>query len=215
MLKTLVWKESRELAPLVALAIFAQLLLPLVTMLPVFLLTESRRIPFVNDWFTAWILFVGTLAAIAIGFWQTTGELVRGTFLFLLHRPLDRLSIFSIKLLVGVVLTLLVAGLPLVIYALWAATPGTHASPFLWAMTTGSWLTWARLPVIYLGAFLSGLRPGRWLGSRALPLAAALLFYLLLFSLAAWPWIALIATLAVEAGFLVVICHVAATRDYS
>lgn len=215
MLKALVWKESREMMPLVALAIVAELLFFLPAGLIPIASEHSNSIPFVSTWLQTWLLIIGGMAAVAIGFWQTSGELARGTLLFLLHRPVDRSTIFAIKLLVGIGVTLLIAGVPILAFALWAATPGTHASPFFWSMTTEVWLTWFRLPLFYLGAFLSGLRPGRWFGSRALPLAAALPLFILLSVGSLWPSARLLLTLAIAACYLWVIFSVASTRDYS
>jgi hypothetical protein len=110
---------------------------------------------------------------------------------------------------------MLISGLPILIYALWAASPGTHASPFFWSMTTGIWMFWSRLPLIYLGAFLSGLRPGRWMGSRGLPLAASLLAFLTVFAFGTWPWTTLFVGLLMEAWFVLTIFFVAASRDFS
>ncbi len=217
MLKTLTWKEARELLPLVALALVAQGLLLVaasgLSIVPV--VTSNRVIPFVDHSLGNMLLYVGGIAGLAIGLWQTLWESGRGTFQFLLHRPVERASVFTVKLAVGIAMTLLISGLPILAYALWAALPGTHASPFFWSMTTWAWLTWFRLPVVYLGAFLSGLRPGRWFGSRALPLGAAVLAYLALIATVQWPWASLLTTLAVEACFVLVIYRVAATRDYS
>lgn len=216
MLKMLVWKESRELLPLVVLAFVGQGLYLLSTRVSYFgTYNDQGVIPFIDDWLPTWMLVIGSVAAVGLGFWQISAELSRGTFLFLLHRPVDRTAIFTIKLLVGIGLTLLIAGLPLLGYSWWAASPGTHASPFFWSMTTGMWLGWFGVPLFYLGAFLSGLRPGRWLGSRAFPLGASLLAFVMVFALGFWPVIALVATLLLEACFLLCICFVAATRDFS
>ncbi len=218
MLKALVWKESRELAPLVALAVIAELMFyfPLNMFISMNMnYSDQGRIPFVSTSLENWLLVVGGATGIALGFWQTAGELSRGTLLFLLHRPVERTTVFTAKLAVGVVLTLLVAGVPILGYALWAATPGTHASPFFWSMTTATWLMWFRLPLFYLGAYLSGLRPGRWLGSRALPLFAAPLLFLLLFIVAYGPLVTVVLTLLVELAYLVAIYLVAQSRDYS
>jgi len=216
MLKTLAWKESRELLPLAVLALVAQGLFFAAPWLPLVRWSGDRgTIPFVNQSAATQLLYLAGIAAIAAGLWQTLWESGRGTFQFLLHRPVERSRVFTVKLAVGMAATLLVAGLPILIYALWAALPGTHASPFFWSMTTWAWLIWFRLPIVYLGAFLSGLRPGRWFGSRALPLAAAVLVVLFIFALEQWPLASLVATLAVETGFLLVIYRVAATRDYS
>jgi ABC-type transport system involved in multi-copper enzyme maturation permease subunit len=215
MLKALVLKESRELMPLVALAIVAELLFFLPAGLIPIAAENTDSIPFVSTWLQTWLLIIGGMTAVAMGFWQTSGELARGTLLFLLHRPVDRSTIFAIKLLVGISVTLLIAGVPIFAFALWAAAPGTHASPFFWSMTTTTWLIWFRLPLFYLGAFLSGLRPGRWFGSRALPLAAALPLFILLAVTSQWPAVTLLLTLAIEACYLWVIFFIASTRDYS
>ncbi len=121
----------------------------------------------------------------------------------------------AIKLLVGATLTLAVALLPIAAFGLWAATPGTHASPFVWSMTTWAWLLGVQMLLVYLGAFLSGLRPGRWFGSRVLPLAGAVAAIFALNTIAEWPWLALFASLALEAGLVLVILDVGRVRDYS
>ena len=153
------------------------------------------------------------------GLWQTMWESGRGTFLFLLHRPLAREKLLGVKLLTGAAACLFVATFPVAWYAIWAATPGTHASPFTWSMTAWSWLWAVELPLLYLGAFLSGLRPARLFGSRFAPLAAGIalvLFAELLSSqLSAWWPAILLATLLVDACYALSILHVAATRDYS
>lgn len=217
MLTTLVWKEARELAPLVALALLVQGLLSFAAIGLTFgpFVQESGSIPFVDHWLADLFLFLGGIAAIAIGFWQSLWESGRGTFQFLLHRPVARGSVFTVKLAVGIGLVWLISGLPIVIYALWAALPDTHASPFFWSMTTWAWVLWFRLPVIYLGAFLSGLRPGRWFGSRAFPLAAAVFGVFVLMLLDGRPVACLLVALAVAACFLLVIYRVAQVRDYS
>jgi hypothetical protein len=175
-------------------------------------------IPFVRDVSCTLMLFVGALIAIVLGLWQTARESSGGTFPFLLHRPLDRDAIFGVKLVVGAAAYLAVIWVPLGCYALWAATPGTHASPFYWAFTTESWSLSLQLLLAYLGAFLAGLRPGRWLGSRLLPLLGTLFALALVQGL---PGIvnslALegIAVVAIAASLIVAILYVARTRDYS
>ncbi len=173
MLKSLVWKESRELAPLVALAVVAELLFYFPTNLLAMFYNSysdySSQIPFVSSTLPNWLLAVGAVTGIAVGFWQTSGELSRGTFLYLLHRPVDRRTVFLVKLAVGISITLLVPGVPILGYAIWASIPGNQASPFFWSMTIGTWLIWFRLPFFYLGAYLSGLRPGAGWEAGRLP----------------------------------------------
>jgi hypothetical protein len=215
MLKALGWKETRELMPLVALTWGATLLLFLAVARSVRAVAEIGTIPFISSSLPSTLLIIGAVFGMAVGYWQTLSESGRGTFLFLLHRPIERSQIFTLKLLVGISLTLLIVGLPMLIYALWAATPGTHASPFFWSMSVSAWLGWLRLPLFYLGAFLSVLREARWWGSRALPLLAAWGIYMILFGLEQWPVLLATVSLAVMACYVVVIRSVAATRDYS
>ena len=128
-------------------------------------------IPFVQCGFVASSGFVSACLAIALGLRQTYGESVFGTYPFLLHRPVSRPRLIGSKLLVGLALYLVCSALPILLYACWAATPGTHASPFEWSMTVPCWNAWISITILYLAAFLSGVRPARWRASRLLPLA--------------------------------------------
>lgn len=216
MLKTLAWKEMRELVPLGVLALLVESCLLVTARAPLIpRIYGGGVIPFYNDPICNLMLIVAGFAAAAFGLQQTTRESSRGTFQFLLHRPAARDALFGTKLLVGLVIYVFAAGLPLGAYTLWAATPGTHASPFLWSLAGGVWLAWAMLPLLYLGGFLSGLRPGRWFGTRLLPLAGSLLVILAtqFFDVATWIGLAL-CVIAGTALFLAIM-YVADTRDYS
>ena len=104
-----------------------------------------------------------------LGLRQTVGESIHGTWMFLLHRPVGWTRLIGVKLLVGVALYLVCGAAAILVYAWWAATPGTHASPFEWSMTVPTWKVWIVMPIVYLGgAFLSGMRPARWVGTRLL-----------------------------------------------
>jgi hypothetical protein len=217
--RALARKELRELAPWISLAGLTQVwLLCAVLRLPTpFIVQKNEVIPFVQDTLAWWIFCVAGILAAVIGLWQTAWESSQGTFQFLLHRPLPRREIFAIKLLVGVAVSLIACGLPIGVYALWAAMPGTHDSPFAWSMTGWAWVLWLEMPLIYLGAFLSGLRPARWYASRFMPLAAGLVLLSLcslLFLALGW-WAPLMLALLAEVGLVTAILYVAQSRDYS
>jgi hypothetical protein len=225
MLKVLTWKELRELAPLILLAALAQIHflslamgVSLVPLLPMFFaLSPQHPIPFVSDLTCTWMLIVAGLLACGIGLWQTMREGSAGTYLFLLHRPRRREVIFAAKLTIGVTVCLVASALPVLIYALWAAVPGHHASPFEWSMTRTVWGVVPKMPLVYLGAFLSGVRPGRLFGSRFLPLAAgatAIVMLHVLSLISGLPGLTLMLCLLLEACFVHVILDVAATRDF-
>jgi hypothetical protein len=220
MLASLAWKESREVAPLMALALVVQMYLLGAAIGVTFIPYVDTRgvIPFVNDFAGVLLVIVGGLAAIALGLWQTTRESSGGTFPFLLHRPVARETIFAAKLLTGLTAYLIVAGVPLALYTLWAATPRTHASPFYWSLAASNWGAVMGLPLVYLGAFLAGLRPGRWVGSRLLPLVGSGFAW----GMAQWLgmltgslWIGGLALAAVAVCLVTATFHVARTRDYS
>ena len=109
------------------------------------------------------------ILATALGFWQTLGEDFRRTWSYLLFRPVSRWHVIGLKLLVGLGVTLVSTGLPLLLYAWWALTPGTHASPFAWWMTADTWWLWLSAVPAYLTAFLCGLRETRWYATRLWP----------------------------------------------
>lgn len=217
MLKALAWKESYELLPSTVLALLVQLILVAAAMgVPLLPYIEaSGVIPFYQDTLCGMLLFVAALASGWIGLRQSGREASHGTFLFLLHRPATREAIVGTKLAVGLAAFLVIAGLPLTGYALWAAMPATHASPFLWSMTTWAWVILAQLPMVYLAGFLSGLRPGHWFGTRLLPLLGSLAVLILAQVGFAWPWASLACCLAIDAALVLAIFEVAATRDYS
>jgi hypothetical protein len=133
----------------------------------------STGIPFLEDAFVGRFFLISALFAIALGLRQTMGESIRGTYPFLLHRPVGRRWLIGTKLLVGAAVYLACSAVPILAYGSWAATPGTHPSPFQWAMTTRTWIGWLAMTPLYLGAFHAAVRPGRWYRSKLVPLAAA------------------------------------------
>ena len=129
-------------------------------------------VPFVDGNFLGFFIAFSAALAVVLGLRQTVVESHRGTWLFLLHRPVGMRRVIAAKLAVGGGLYLACGAVAILTYAAWALLPGKHASPFLWWMTAWSWEAWGVIAVVYLAAFLAGLRPGRWFGTRLLPLAA-------------------------------------------
>jgi ABC-type transport system involved in multi-copper enzyme maturation permease subunit len=175
---------------------------------------ETSDIPFVQDNFLYMFFFIGVALAITLGFRQSAWEPSQGTALYLLHLPLRRQTIFLTKVLTGTALLLASTLLPILLYATWAATPGTHPSPFEWSMTGPSIHVWLLMPLAYLGAFASGIRPARWFGSRLLPLVSVVIPGLYLFLLPHWWLIALPLLFLVMAILVSDILWEAETRDF-
>jgi len=216
MLKALVLKELRESAGLIAVAVLVAVLILAETTGFVLLPLQSGAgslYPFVNDSFSRYFCLLAGGLAIMLGFKQSAWELWQGNYFFLLHRPASRQTIFGTKLAVGLVALLLITGCLLQLYALWAAMPGKHATPFFWTMTAGAWQLWISFSVVYLGAFLSGVRPGRWFGSRLLPLAASSAIAFIA-ALVPWWWLGWAIALVASAALLIVISYYVEQRDY-
>jgi ABC-type transport system involved in multi-copper enzyme maturation permease subunit len=221
MWKALILKELRGVMPIACLAAIAYLAC-VANMIgyPVFfgmMEIGTNTIPFLNDSFVNDIMCVGMVFAAALGFWQTISENHRGTWLFLLHRPMSMRKIITAKLMVGTVVYLVVTSLAILLYAFWASKPGHHASPFAWWMTAETWGYAFLALLIYYGAFLSGLRPARWFGTRVLPCIGFLVLYMAipeLFPRQLWLW-GIAPTLLALAIFISVTFHVAETRDFS
>jgi hypothetical protein len=192
-MRALAFKELRELAGIAAVAVAAYLALVVNLMgAKIFnwmpgMPEGTQEVPFTGQGFWQFFALVSAVFAVALGFRQSGWESAKGTFLFLLHRPMSRRAIFLIKLATGIALLLLSASLPIVLYAWWAALPGHHLSPFTWSMTEPAWRLALLMPLLYLGAFLSGLRPVRWFGTRLLPLLGSA-GLLVLFSSLPWWW---------------------------
>jgi len=181
--------------------------------LPLFIV-EPVDVPFVRDDFSFMFFVIGTMLAIALGFRQSAWEPSQGTALYLLHQPLSRRSIFLTKLLTGIGLLLACTLLPILIYAAWAATPGTHPGPFEWSMTGPAFRVWTLMPLVYLGSFASGIRPGRWFGSRLLPLVAVAVPAIFAYTVPLWWPTGFPVLLVVGAVLLSDILWIAATRDF-
>lgn len=173
----------------------------------------DRGIPFVSDPTCGWGLMVAASLAIVLGLKQTTREFSHGTYYFLLQRPMDRNRIFGIKLAVGSALLLSTTGTMLFFYALWAATPGNHASPFYWSMTVPGWRMWLSMSLVYLGAFMTGIRPARWFGTRLIPLVTSGVIVFIA-TMLLWWWAGVLLVLVADGLFVVSILYSVQERDY-
>ena len=222
MFRAMALKELREIRGIAIAGAAACCYLAVAAMNPNMLPPGTRQTimpPFVDDgFFGGWFVCISVIVTIALGLRQTLGESIAGTYPFLFHRPAGRRWLIGMKLLAGMSAYLVGGPVAIVAYGVWAATPGTHASPFEWAMTVPYWVFWFGMSLLYLGAFLSGLRPGRWHGSRLLPLAASgfaafiVLLSALVFGKVLLP---LLLVLLAGAWIIAMIFLVARTRDYS
>lgn len=218
MLKALAVKELRETAGLAAIATIAFALVVAESIgvsLTDFLRRHDRTLPFILGDFLTLFVIVSLGLAVLVGLRQSVWESLTGTYPFLLHRPMSNRRIVAAKLAVGVSVCLVVSAVPVLAYALWAANPGNHASPFEWSMTATVWKFWLTLPTVYLSAFLCGIRPALWWGSRLLPLVATAVIVLPIQFAPFWPLVGFGAALLADVCLMACIFHVVETRDFS
>jgi hypothetical protein len=221
MIKAMIWKELRESGGILLLALVAFLFIATANMNIEFLpWSGENAFPLYGQDFFIGFGWIAAILAITLGLKQSLGEAIHGTYPFLFHRPVGRGWLLGMKLAVGLASSLICGAIPILILAWWAATPGTHASPFQWSMTLEACQMWAGMPLLYLAAFLSGIRPGRWLGTRLLPLVAAgmVLFWFIMsaFTLSTENTILArgVILLIVNCVVLASIFHVARQRDF-
>jgi hypothetical protein len=209
-------KELRETAWIALVALAAQLAFVAsaagFVVLPYWKTGKIDDIPFVDDNFLGPFWCISIALAVALALRQTAFESGRGTWLYAVGTG----KIIAAKLAVGAGLYLFCGALAILAYAAWAATPGTHASPFFWSMTAEAWVPWALIVVVYLAAFLAGIRPARWFGTRLLPLAAGGLLALLPPLASSFrPWLGFVVFPLLTACLIGLIHFVARSRDFS
>ncbi len=220
MYRALVWKELRESAVVAGLGLAAFVCLiarctGAIQLPSLGIVGVPEVVPFAIGWYLGWCIALAGGIGIVLGLRQSGREVSRGTFLFLLHRPLRRERLIGVKLLVGLAVYLACTGLPTLAYACWAATPRTHPSPFEWSMTATTWEVLVALTPMYLAGFLCGLRPGRWYGSWLLPLAGVALLVELVEAPPTVPLVGRLALIALlNAALASSILFVGRTRDY-
>jgi hypothetical protein len=221
MLKALMLKELRETAWIALVALVLQLAFVAncagYAIFPIWNYRAGHDgIPFLDGNFMVPFCVVSIALAVALGLRQTSMEGRRGAWLFLLHRPASMRRVLAAKLTVGAGLYLICGLIAILTYAVWAAMPGRHASPFLWWMTADTWKAWGAITIVYFSAFAAGIRPAHWFGTRLLPLVAGgILVMLPIGLLVTWPSLGVVVFLLV-AAFLVGLIHfIARTRDFS
>jgi hypothetical protein len=130
--------------------------------------------PLLTSGFLPATSFLCPLLGAALGWFQIHNERQRDLWSFLVHRPMSRTQIFVGKTVAGLTLYLLGAGVPFLLFAGWAITPGHVAAPFEWSMLLPATAMFLTGPAYYFAGMLTGLRQARWFASRAVPLTSAI-----------------------------------------
>jgi hypothetical protein len=180
---------------------------------------DGREIPFVGNGIASSVALGMGVLGVALGIRQTVGEMWTGTYPLTLHLPMLRSRLFAVKFAVGVAVVWVLGGLALGALCIWAATPGTHPSPFEWNMTSHAWRTWFAMPIVYFGAAATGLFAARWYGMRLLPLVSACTIAWVIVVLSSLEAASPIMFVGAAAGamivYVIVLSRLIAVRDFS
>ena len=173
-MKALVRKEMRENVRVAALGLVVHTLM-LVQQYREYVASPTNMSQPLADsgilWSTAW--FCGIFGAL-LGWLQVHNERRPDLWAFLIHRPMTRTGIFLGKVMAGLALYVLVVGLPLLGFFLWARLPGHVAAPFEFAMLRPVAVYVLVGLLYYFAGMLGDLRQARWYASRVLGVGVAI-----------------------------------------
>jgi hypothetical protein len=167
-MKSLIWKELRQLAPWAGLMLLATVSIMIAVMV------ECDPYYPANIPFAAWIVtvFCSIAAASLIGFLQSVLEIRRDQWAFLLHRGLSASQLFVAKIAAGLLVYALVIGIPAIIAVVWWRWPGIEQYPTSWHQVRPLLLSMLASPAFYFAALLAVVWKGPWHVSRLLPIAS-------------------------------------------
>lgn len=118
--------------------------------------------------------FCGIFGAL-LGWLQIRAEKHPDLWAFLLHRPISRTTILRSKVMSGLLLYAVAAGLPVFGFILVCSMPGKVPAPFEWRMALPLTAIFLVGVVHYFAGLLTGLRKARWYGSRGFGLGLAVM----------------------------------------
>ncbi len=112
-------------------------------------------------------------AALVIGAAQMYRERRGDMWAFLTHRPVSRAALFWGKVVAGVAVYVVAAGLPLAVSFAWRSMPGHSPAPFVPAMMLPAVADLCCALVYYFAALLIAMRTARWYATWIFPALTA------------------------------------------
>jgi hypothetical protein len=215
MFKSMLKKEFTELAApfLLAFGVLATVIVQAVS--------QSRRH---FDQQGAWMLdadfvypflIISLCLAAAMGLVQSLSEDVQGTCRYVLSFPGGCRRILKLKLACGLAVWLCWGSVVVALSFLGMFFErGPDAEP-LQKLFDPVLRILVCVPVVYLGAFLTALRRANWFFSRLMPAVGALACWFILPYLPTWWIVAPLATVVLGAVLIILMFHVASTRDFA
>ena len=122
--------------------------------------------------FAVLVIFVGALAGVVIGVFQGLADRAPALWGFIKHRPGGTVLPFAARVLAGLALYCIAAGIPVALLLIYAAT---HAMPFEWHFILPTSADFLGGVVWYLAGLLAVERHASIFGSRLLPMVGAVI----------------------------------------
>jgi hypothetical protein len=174
-MKSLFWKELRQLAPWSAAMLVAMSAIMIGS-----LMSEAEKYYdslYQHAVFQVWLVIAfGTpCVGFIIGVLQTVLEVRRDQWAFLMHRGLSPTQIFLTKVLAGVSAYSVVTLVPMVLAVVWCRWGGIERQPLTWFHLLPLIASWLASLAYYLAAILAVVWKGPWYFSRVLPLVSPIL----------------------------------------
>jgi hypothetical protein len=174
-MKTLLWKELRQLAPWGALMWLAAVVSTIGVLVEEFDGMRDARI-FADSAFV--LVALGSAGvALALGILQTVLEVRRDQWAFLLHRGLTATQVFLGKAAAGMSVYAAVTLTSVFLCVVWVRGGGVECYPFSWYQTLPMLAAVMVAPAFYFAAMLTVVWKGPFYVSRLLPLAAPCLMF--------------------------------------
>ncbi len=171
-MKTLLWKELRQIA-LVGLLMLVALSAAVVVALYTTFDSAYRDVSILYDEVLATIIFGSGATALALGFLQTVLEVRRDQWAFLLHRGLSATTVFLAKTMAGLLAYAVITLVPVAIAVVWCCRGGIERYPFSMYQTLPMLVTILASAALYFAGMLLIIWKGPWYFSRILPLATS------------------------------------------
>ncbi|HLJ12340.1 MAG TPA: hypothetical protein VKU82_14185 [Planctomycetaceae bacterium] len=174
-MKTLLWKELRQLAPWAAAMLVAMSIIIVASVV-----SESERhyaSLYRQAWFQVWLVigFGAPCAAFLIGVVQSVLEVRRDQWAFLMHRGFSPTQIFFAKTIAGLSAYAVITLLSAIGGFVWSAWGGVERQLLSWHHLLPLAATFLAAASFYFAALLAVVWRGPWYFSRMVPVASAVL----------------------------------------
>jgi hypothetical protein len=172
-MKAMLWKELRENFKWAVLAMLGLGLAEFYGLMERTSSYDDQAATLCKSSFLMVTTFGCAAVGLVLGLIQILPEQRRDQWAALLHRPVNRATIFRGKALAGILLYLLATIMPFLACLWYAATPGHFATPFVPHMVLPGIADICAGAMYYFAALFVGLRRGAWYGTRAFGFLAA------------------------------------------